>query len=124
MPFFRGMADQPHWVGVKACTLATLGDAGIALTAFWVTAIFAKDRSWVLWPSRLNIAIFVSVGVAATILLETLAIDVFDRWAYGNNMPRLPVLGTGLLPIVQWMVIPLLVIWFVRRQTDVDANSM
>ena len=46
VPFFRGMADQPHWLGVKACTLATLGDAGIALGAFWVTAIFAKDRRW------------------------------------------------------------------------------
>ena len=45
VPFFRGMADQPHWEGVKACTLATLGDAGIALAAFWVTAIFAKDRA-------------------------------------------------------------------------------
>lgn len=36
VPFFRGMADQPHWLGVKACSLATLGDAGIALAAFWV----------------------------------------------------------------------------------------
>ena len=34
MPFFRGMADQPHWEGVKACTLATFGDAGIAVAAF------------------------------------------------------------------------------------------
>ena len=25
------MADQPHWMGVKACTLATPGDSGIAL---------------------------------------------------------------------------------------------
>jgi hypothetical protein len=31
VPFFRGMADEPHWLGVKACTQATFGDAGIAL---------------------------------------------------------------------------------------------
>ena len=114
MPFFRGMADQPYWMGVKACTLATLGDSGIALAAFWMTAVFARTRGWMLEPRKLDIAIFVGVGVIATVLLETLATNVLDRWAYGDNMPRLPVLGTGLLPFVQWMVIPLLVIWFVR----------
>ena len=115
VPFFRGMADQPHWEGVKACTLATLGDAGIALAAFWVTAIFAKDRSWVLRPNRLKIAIFLGVGLVVTFLFEALATGMFQRWTYSDAMPRLPV-GTGLLPLLQWLVIPLLVLWFVRRQ--------
>ena len=116
MPFFREMADQPHWEGVKACTLATLGDAGIALAAFWVTAIFAKDRRWVLRPNSLDIAIFLGVGVVVTIVFEALATGMFQRWAYSDAMPRLPVIGTGLLPLLQWLVIPLLVLWFVRRQ--------
>ena len=30
-------------------------------------------------------------------------------------MPRLPILGTGLMPMIQWLVIPPLVLWFVRR---------
>lgn len=116
VPFFRGMADQPHWVGVKACTLATLGDAGIALSAFWATAIVAKNRSWIVWPNRRDIAIFLGVGVLVTILFEALATGLLQRWAYSDTMPRVPVIGTGLLPLLQWLVIPLIVIWFVRRQ--------
>ena len=116
VPFFREMADQPHWVGVKACTLATLGDSGITLSAFWVTAMLARTRGWTLEPRKPDIAIFVGVGIVATILLETLAINVLDRWAYSDAMPRLPVLGTGLLPVIQWLTIPPLVLWFVRRQ--------
>ena len=116
VPFFRGMADQPHWLGVKACTQATIGDAGIALAAFWVTTFFAKSRSWISQPSRSDIAIFIGVGLVATIILETLAIGVFERWAYTDAMPRLQVLGTGLLPLLQWLVLPPLVLWFVRRQ--------
>ena len=116
VPFFREMAEQPHWEGVKACTLATLGDAGIGLAAFWVTAIFAKDRRWVLRPNSLDIAIFLGVGVVVTIVFEALATGMFQRWAYSDAMPRLPVIGTGLLPLLQWFVIPLLVLWFVRRQ--------
>ncbi len=116
VPFFRGMGDQPHWLGVKACTQATFGDAGIALVAFWVTAFFARTRSWIMQPTRSDIAIFIGVGLVAAIVFEALAIGVLERWAYSDAMPRLPVLGTGLVPVIQWLVIPPLVVWFVRRQ--------
>jgi len=116
VPFFRGMADQPHWLGVKACTQATFGDAGIALAAFWVTAICAKTRNWMLQPRKTDTAIFLSVGVAVTIVFESLATGVLDRWTYSDAMPRVPILGTGLLPLLQWLALPPLVLWFVRRQ--------
>ena len=116
MPFFRGMADQPHWEGVKACTLATFGDAGIAVTAFWITAIFAKTRSWILRPRNSDIAVFLGFGILVTIVFEAVATVVLARWSYNDAMPRLPILGTGLLPVIQWLTIPPLVIWFVRRQ--------
>ena len=111
-----GMADQPHWLGVKACTQATFGDAGIALAAFWVTAFFAGNRSWIKQPSRSDIAIFIAVGLVATIIFETLATGILERWTYSDAMPRLPVLGTGLLPLLQWLALPPLVLWFVLRQ--------
>ena len=78
-PFFRGMADQSHWLGVKACTQATFGDAGITLAAFWVTAFFARARHWIMQPSRSDIAIFIGVGLVATIIFETLATGVLER---------------------------------------------
>jgi len=123
VPFFRGMADQPHWLGVKICTQATFGDAGIALAAFWVTAFFARTRSWIMQPSRSDIAIFIGVGLVATIIFETLAIGVLGRWAYRDAMPRLPILGTGLLPLLQWLALPPLVLWFVRRQIGTPASG-
>ncbi len=116
VPFFLGMADQPHWLGVKACTQATFGDAGIALAAFWVTALIARSRTWIMRPSRSDIAVFIGVGLVATIAFETLATGALERWAYSDAMPRLPVLGTGLLPLLQWLALPPLVLWFVRRQ--------
>jgi hypothetical protein len=117
VPFFRGMADQPHWLGVKACTQATFGDAGIALVAFWVTAFFARTRSWISQPRRSDIVTFIGVGLVATIVFESLAIGVLERWAYSDSMPRLSILGIGLLPLLQWLLLPPLVLWFVRRQS-------
>jgi hypothetical protein len=122
VPFFRGMADQPHWLGVKACTQATLGDAALALAAFWVTAMLARSRRWVLDPGKRDVAIFIGAGLVMTIVLESLATKVLGRWSYNDNMPRLPVLGTGLLPLIQWLVVPALVLWFVRRQIGTSSR--
>ena len=118
VPFFQGMADQPYWLGVKACTQATFGDAGIALAAFWITAFIAGTRSWIMQPSRSDIAIFIGVGLVATIIFEALATGALERWVYNDAMPRLPVLGTGLLPLLQWLLLPPLVLWIVRRQIN------
>jgi hypothetical protein len=116
VPFFRGMADVPHWMGVKACTQATLGDAGIALAAFGVTAVYAGTRRWIAHPRRMQWAIYLGVGVLATVVFEILATGVLERWVYAEAMPRIPVLGVGLLPLLQWLIIPPLVVYFAGRQ--------
>ena len=100
-----------------------MGDSGIALFAFWVTAIFAKARGWILLPNKLDIAIFLGVGVVVTILFEELATGMLELWTYSDAIPRLPVIGTGPLPLLQWLVIPPLVLWFVRRRLPLDIGS-
>jgi hypothetical protein len=118
VPFFEGMANGAHWLGVKICTQATLGDAATTLVAFWAAAAQARTRYWIAKPRTSQMLIYVGVGVVVTILLEALATGILSRWKYSDSMPRVPVLGTGLLPLLQWCVVPLLVIWFVRRQTE------
>ena len=118
VPFFLGMADAPHWQGVKACTRATAGDAAIALAAFWVAAALARNRHWILTPRKRDLAAFIGTGLIVTIVLESLATEVLGRWTYAEAMPRLPIIGTGLLPLLQWLLIPPLVIWFARRQIN------
>ncbi|WP_205527550.1 hypothetical protein [Halomonas sp. JS92-SW72] len=31
-------------------------------------------------------------------------------------MPTLPLLGTGLAPLLQWLLLPPLIVWLARRQ--------
>ena len=59
--------------------------------------------------------VFLAVGLIATIALEYLNTEILGRWTYGPEMPRLPILGTGLAPIAQWVVIPIVVLWYLRR---------
>ena len=116
MPFFRVSPEFGYTDIVNNCTLATFGDAGISIIAFATVAVLFKSRRWILQPNWWQIGIFISVGIIITIIFEVFATGVLNIWQYSDAMPTLPVLGTGLSPVFQWLIIPPLIIWFVRRQ--------
>ncbi|HVS64651.1 MAG TPA: hypothetical protein VMT85_14240 [Thermoanaerobaculia bacterium] len=86
------------------------------MLGFWAGAAVQRTRRWVAHPRPAALAAFLATGVAATIVLEWLATEVWHHWEYGPRMPTLPVLGTGLAPLLQWLLLPPLLIWIVRRQ--------
>jgi hypothetical protein len=122
-PLFASLSDTDHFVGIAICLRATFGDLAIALAAFWCAAFVGKGRGWIANKNTPAIAVFFAIGLLATVGLEYLNTEVTGRWAYDGVMPLLPVLGTGLSPILQWVVIPMLVLWYMRRLTPVIANE-
>lgn len=115
VPFYVGMAEADHWAAVQFCTRAAAGDAVIALMAFWAVAAMWRNRSWLLGPRLPQMAVFIAVGLAITVVLEWLATERWQRWEYAEAMPRLPLIGTGLLPLLQWVFLPLVNLWLARR---------
>ncbi len=119
VPFYEGMAAAAHWEAVKVCTWATLGDGIIMLIGYWGAAIFARDRLWLLKPRPMPLIVFLAIGLTITLLVERLA-TVSDHptwgWRYAETMPIVPGLEIGLTPFLQWIVLPLLLVWFVKRQ--------
>ncbi len=114
-PLFASLSGTGHFVGIAICLKATFGDLAIALAAFWCAAFAGKGRNWVANTGTLATAVFFVVGLLTTIGLEYLNTDVTGRWAYDGVMPLLPVLGTGLSPILQWIFVPMFVLWYMRR---------
>jgi hypothetical protein len=114
-PFFAGMTEVRHWDAVRECSWATVGDAGLLVVAFWVAAGLAGTRGWIAQPRARPILAFLATGLLATVVLEWLATNVWHRWTYLPRMPTVPVLGTGLVPLLQWLILPPLLIWVVRR---------
>ena len=114
-PLFASLSQVDHFTGIAICLKATLGDLAIALAAFWSAALVSKDRNWVANTGRTALVVFFATGLLATVGLEYLNTEVLERWSYDGMMPTLPVLGTGLSPILQWVFVPLLVLWYMRR---------
>jgi hypothetical protein len=118
-PLFEGMATAPHSAVVGACLQATLGDAVIMLLAHACVTVVTRRRRWVLAPSWREAAGFTAVGVAITAVIERLATRGHwpQSWAYSSAMPLIPGIEIGLSPLLQWMILPPIVLWFVRRQS-------
>lgn len=116
VPLFAGMPSAEHWHAVLVCARATLGDVVIALVGFWTVAASTRARTWVLRPTTAHVTGFVAVGLLITVVMEWLATRVLGRWTYAEAMPVIPLLEVGLAPLLQWIVLPPIVVWFVRRQ--------
>ena len=90
----------------------TTGDVFIALAC----AIAALAITRWHWPmpgrqSTLFLLCFIALSVAYTIFSEWLNTTVRLSWAYSNLMPVLPLLGTGIAPLLQWISVPILAFW-------------
>ena len=89
----------------------TLGDAMIAgLSLLLALAVFAHAT----WPRASVARVYLATlafGVGYTIYSEWLNINVRGSWAYSDLMPVVPVIGTGLAPLLQWVAVPTLALW-------------
>lgn len=117
-PLFDRMADAPHRQAIMICSLATVGDAMIMLMAYWIVSACAANRGWIVVPRAAQVALFVAVGATITVVIERLVLQgLWIRdWRYSASMPVFSGIGVGLSPVLQWLLLPPLVIWFTRRQ--------
>jgi len=118
MWLYAGTSEMSHLEGIQICIVATLGDALIALFDFAVVAAVSQSPAWVRTPKRSQVAGFLAIGLAITIAIEIIATqyDGAFSWRYSPEMPVTPWIGIGLAPLLMWLVVPLLVLWFGRRQ--------
>lgn len=115
VPWFTGMADASHGSVVWLCIRATGGDVLILLASFWFSSIVCRDRRWVLDGNRKPAVILVITALTLTIVLEWLATGPLQRWEYADSMPIIPIIGVGLSPLLQWLLLTPLILWLTRR---------
>jgi len=99
-----------------ACVEASVGDALMIVVAYWIVAALQKDRAWIFHPSVRSLVLFLIPGIIMTIAFEAIATGPLHRWAYAEAMPTLPGLGTGVVPLAQWLILPLIIVYVVKRQ--------
>ena len=111
-PFYALHAAAPHSITVLACLRSSFGDAGITIGSYAAVAAIGTRR-WINAASPRLIAAYVACGLVVTIALEYISVYRLGRWTYSSIMPTIG--GIGVVPLVQWLVLPLVVLWLSHR---------
>ncbi|MES2710600.1 MAG: hypothetical protein V4653_03385 [Pseudomonadota bacterium] len=84
----------------------TGGDVMIAASALALAMVLTRSWAWPVQGWGCVTVATTLVGLAYTVFSEWLNVDLRQSWAYTAAMPRLPPLGTGLAPFLQWLLLP------------------
>jgi hypothetical protein len=91
-----------------------IGDLMILLGAFWFAALI-WGRAWIAKKEVLPVVALLAVAVIFTIVSEYRNVHLAQNWAYSEWMPTIG--GIGLFPVVQWIVIPFVIVHILRQRT-------
>ncbi|WP_328586874.1 hypothetical protein [Tranquillimonas rosea] len=114
----EGTAGEILFAGLHC----TGGDILIALSTL-VGALLLFGREWPAdrLAARWVAIVTVLAGIGYTIFSEWLNVEVREAWDYTARMPTLPLVGTGLSPVLQWLIIPLLGFWWAAKPFRKEA---
>ena len=112
--YFYTLKDADFSTMLYCWLYCTWVDVMITLGTFWLVSLISWNRRWFLSLNRVNFAVFIMAGVGYTFLSERLNVHIFQSWSYNESMPIIPWVKVGLTPILQWFIIPSVVILLVR----------
>ena len=108
--------------GIAAAVLhCTAGDGLIALANFVLAGLVLREANWPVVRPVAGAAIAASLAFAFTIYSEWRNVYETGAWAYLPAMPL--VYGIGLTPMLQWLVIPPVATYLLRRIRNSRART-
>jgi len=123
MPLYTVWSES--WRAVAFAGLHCLGgDLLIAASCLWLSLIVLADARWPAARFDRVAAATFALGIGYTVFSEWLNVHVRRSWAYTDLMPLVPPLGTGLAPLLQWIVVPAVALWAAGRRTPAGASRV
>lgn len=111
LPLYTLWATDPLRQQVFAVVHCSAGDVMIAVLTFVAAWICLGRPHWPGVGARALWLVTVLFGAGYTIYSEWVNVTVRASWAYSEVMPIVPLIGTGLAPLLQWFVVPTLALW-------------
>ena len=117
-PLYEGYTN--FWDHFIICFWASLVDAAVVLLLYCLLTLWYKDFFWIRYINWKSGAVLVILGGGVAIGFEQWA---FSRgmWSYTDRMPVV-LLDTGLSPLLQMMLLPLLTFFIIRKVLRLDQE--
>jgi hypothetical protein len=115
-PLYEGYTN--FWDHFMMCFWASLVDATVILLLYSLFAVWYKDFYWLRYINWKSAAVLMVLGAAIAVGFEQWAFDN-GTWSYTDSMPVV-FLSTGLSPLLQMMVLPVLTYFIIRNMLKQD----
>jgi hypothetical protein len=117
-PFFIDISQEINTI-VWYRFHCTVGDMMILTTTVILTSLLFRDLQWLFHPTRKHYLIVSIMGLSYTMFSEYRNVYIVNSWSYSPLMPK--VFGIGMLPIVQWILLPSMILYIVKRVQSADS---
>lgn len=118
------VTQAPLYVGLENwssvwwhCFVAALGDGVLVWLIFVIGWMTFRRFDWYAHPNGRALAVMLAAGLFIGMGIEWVAINKLGRWAYTVDMPLLPGLDVGLVPVLQMLVLPPVIFQIAARWT-------
>jgi hypothetical protein len=119
LPFYTIWQEASVWRIALYVAHCVLGDVMIATLAYLAVALASRQADWPRQRPWAGGAMLVALGLGYTVFSEWYNVYRAGAWAYAEIMPR--ILGIGLTPLLQWLVVPIVMLVLIRR-TRIGRN--
>ncbi|MEK7816261.1 MAG: hypothetical protein AAB294_05505 [Pseudomonadota bacterium] len=113
LPLYTLWDDPDRWRIASYVLHCVLGDVLIAGTTYLLSAILFRDLAWPTRKPWSAGTFLLATGLVFTVFSEWYNVYRLGAWAYKPAMPL--VAGIGLTPLLQWLIVPVLMIVLLRR---------
>ena len=124
------LAQAPLYVGMESfravwwhCFVASLGDGLVILGIFVAGWIALGRQTWFVHPGAQGYGVMLTTGLVIGGVIEWVAVPLLERWMYTAQMPLVPGLAIGVVPVVQMIILPPLIFRLVARWRGRAAGS-
>lgn len=97
----------------RAVAHCTAGDGLIALGTYAMASFSMRSVRWPWESPGRGLAVLWASGLIWTTFSEWRHVQVLGSWTYAESMPTLA--GIGLAPLAQWVIVPGLAFWCLRK---------
>jgi hypothetical protein len=123
------LAQSPLYLGMENframwwhCFVASVGDGFLVLLIFATGWAVLRRQTWFVQPGMRGYFLMLVMGLVIGVSVEWAAVHVAGRWAYTAQMPLVPGLGVGIVPMLQTLVLPPLIfrvaaVWYGHLST-------
>jgi hypothetical protein len=108
-PLYAGKTDWGN--ALWHCFIASLGDGILVWIIYAVGWAAFRRADWYRNPGMRVYGLMLGIGLCIGLGVEWVAIHILNRWAYTTDMPLIPGLGVGLVPVLQMLLLPPLIFW-------------